>query len=430
MPSQLNVQRFFPKTLGAGMTGTETDQLAVDPRLICTTSNGCITFCSKNAGSSPEVILKVQMKSSLADDIVFDILNGLVLNECVHGEDARHFTKYLWSGWVYVAFQDANPKRLVEDSKVYKHREMDVKRRPFCATTVVPGATSLGSMFQPKMSSAEQRKIYSMVRRLMQTVMEVGHKHGLTHNDLHTSNVLYDRDKSCLVLIDYGRMLFDGSSVDSGRVIELVRRFKRDSWVGGHASYAQMVQHVLRHHKCRMIDLYAVKEPWFIKHLFMFDIMALSLCIISDLKSGITLRSKDLKDLKAFFEMKEHWRVTRADGRTVLYSLEYSMLHPRLWRKEGLESLFQTTMWPGMFWFALLLQYLSEIDAYVKEVLKGDEKWLTVDMFKLERRKIMHSFGPIICIPEPERFCKFLLKNKDLVQKNCLDVLGAGVVSS
>ncbi len=429
MPSKLNVQRFFPKTLGEGMTEAGADQLAVDPRLKCTTSNGCITFCSKKGGSSPEVILKVQMKSSSADDIVFDILNGWVLNECVRGADAHHFTKYLGSGWVYVAFQDANPKRLVEDSNValYKQqREMDVKKRPFCATNVVPGATSLAAMFHPKMSSAEERKTYSMVRRLMKTVMEVGEKHGLTHNDLHTDNVLYDSDKSCLVMIDYGRMLFDGSSMDDDQVMELVRRFKRDSWVGGHTSYAQMVRHVLRHHKCRMIDLYAVEEPWFIKHLFMFDIMALSLGIIFDLKNKFSRR---LQDLKAFFHFEERWRVTRADGRMVMYGLEYRVLEPGLWgRKRGPDGLFQTTVWPGMFWFALLLKYLSGIDVGVKEVLKGDEKWLAVDMFKLSRRKVMHPFGTIISIPDPERFCKFLLKNKDLVQQHCLGMLGAGVV--
>jgi hypothetical protein len=369
------------------------------------------------------------MKSSSADDIVFDILNGWLLNECVRGAGERYFTKYLGSGWVYVAFRDANPKRLVEDGNVpsYKQRGMDMKRRPFCATNVVPGATSLSALLHPNMSAGEERKTYSMTRSLMKTVMDMGQKHGLTHNDMHTDNVLYDHDKSCLVLIDYGRMLFDGSTVNNGGVMELVQRFKRESWVAGEESYDQMVQHVLRHHKCRMIDLYTVKEPWFVKHLFMFDVMALSLGVIFDLKNKFARR---LEDLQPFFQLEEHWRAKRADGRLVLYGLEYRVLHPRQWKKEGPKGLFQTTVWPGVYWFALLLQYLSEIDAGVKEVLKGDEKWLTVDMFKLSRMKVMFPFGTMIRVPDPERFCKFALKSKNNIQKYCLDILAAGVVGS
>jgi hypothetical protein len=55
------------------------------------------------------------MTSSAADDIVFDILNGHMLNECARTPHNRHFTRYLEAGNVFVHFRDNKPFELVDD---------------------------------------------------------------------------------------------------------------------------------------------------------------------------------------------------------------------------------------------------------------------------------------------------------------------------
>jgi predicted unusual protein kinase regulating ubiquinone biosynthesis (AarF/ABC1/UbiB family) len=102
-------------------------------------------------------------------------------------------------------------------------------------------------MLHPTISRAEERRIYSMVQSLMKTVLHMGQKHGLTHNDMHTDNVLYDPAHQCFVLIDYGRMLFDCTTVQNMNIMDIVKQFKRDSWLCNSCnSYGQMVHHLRR----------------------------------------------------------------------------------------------------------------------------------------------------------------------------------------
>ncbi len=409
---KLDVKRYFPNTLFVGLI--QADQLLVDPSLECMTSNGCVAFCYTKGEKTPCEIVKVQIKPS-ADDIVFDIINGVLLNKYASGECKRYFTNYLGSGMVNVSFKKNNPDVLVPDGKVSETS----KKRPFCAANFITGAKSLRDHLRPVGTSAEECKTYTMIGQLIKTIMVMGQTHGLTHNDLHTDNVLYDPDKSCFVLIDYGRMLFDGSTVDNDVIAKVVTNIRRNSWIGKDRSYDHMVQHALRNHKCRMIDLYKINNTWFTRHLFMFDVTAIALGIVFDLNNR---HATKLEELNRFFKLEEYYRIGRKDGLMTLKKREYCVLHPDNWHTLHLQNQFQKLLCPGLYWFAIFLKYLSAFDL-VQQMQNGNEKWLLVDMTKLERKRIMYQFGTLISIPKPELFCKFMVEEKKSIKRFCLDII-------
>lgn len=405
---KLSIKKCFPNTLSKAIVQPYTANLVVNSLLKCTTSNGCITFCYEGENADPAVIIKVQISNSGADDIVFDIVNGFILNECLRTmQHKQHLTKYLGSGTVFVAFREKMPYKLA-DSKITNEERL----RPFCATNAVLGAKSLADMLHPNITWKEECRIYSMVRHLIKTIVHMGQTFGMTHNDMHTDNILYDPNRRCFVLIDYGRMLFDPFKIENVQTMGLIQKFKRGS---KYESYSETVRHLLRRHKCRMIDMYDLEDVWFKQCLYMFDVMALSLGIVFDLKNKFPER---LNDMGLYFYYEEHWTTKRTTGQMVLKKLEYCVLDPTSWiqRKVLPTDEFNKTVSGGVFWFGLILKYLHEKNAakyFVEEKLVGKCKWYSVDMFRLgNRANVMHAFGTVISIPDPEQFCAFASKYK------------------
>jgi len=411
----LGIHKHYPKTLAKALQG---EMLKVDPLLQCTTSNGCITFCASDmAPSTPTIIVKVQIKTSTStDDIMFDIINGSILNTFAKDNLLCHFTRLEGFGRVRVAYRDSKPYRLVEDSK---HVDDKVRLRHFCATRFVSGARALTDMFRTKLSNKQQLALYASVRDLLSALYHMGNEIGMTHNDLHTNNVLYDPYQKCLVVIDYGRMLFDGDALrNCCDIWDIVRHSRKSSWAQG--NYSEMTRHVLKHHRCRMIDLYSIKDSWFVRNLFMFDAMALSLDIIFNFKNQ---RDRRLTKLTKVFTLDEHWSVGRKNGQVKLKQLYYTVLDPDSWTTASTPKQdLQLTIGPGVFWFALTLKYLYECDAekYGIQRHKKTERawWYTADMLHLARRKIniMHPFGTLISLPDPKHYRAFLIPYKDKVE--------------
>jgi Ser/Thr protein kinase RdoA (MazF antagonist) len=48
---------------------------------------------------------------------------------------------------------------------------------------------------------------------LIKLLKQASHEVGFMHNDLHTKNVLYDKESGNITIIDYGRATFDDSFV-------------------------------------------------------------------------------------------------------------------------------------------------------------------------------------------------------------------------
>lgn len=132
-----------------------------------------------------DVFVKVApIKDDAVDSIITDALNSSLINLIDKDNE--------WT----IQLQDVKKCDLNADSKTFFVKRDDGKALALAYKNVNGGNIEITTIGHLK------TVVCPFLRRLIDTSKE----YGLTHNDLHLGNVMYDKKGSCLRLIDYGRV--------------------------------------------------------------------------------------------------------------------------------------------------------------------------------------------------------------------------------
>lgn len=192
------------------------------------TSGNC-KFTIANIKREPSFIKVVDSHSS-NDLLLYDIVSGYILNKIISSELSRFKScvteyKYSFSSYYYSNTWNYNDLILYDDAhNQYKHRYNynnikynESKYIPchiYISNVVKGNAISYGQLFLYYIENLDMQNFRNIITILasMEIVYDFlelsGTKYGYIHNDLHSGNILFDDVDNRLVIIDYGRNVF------------------------------------------------------------------------------------------------------------------------------------------------------------------------------------------------------------------------------
>jgi serine/threonine protein kinase len=162
-------------------------------------SDGC--FHIQN--TQEPLFAKVASKSDTTiDSIITDAMNSVLIEVLIK------------------RYQNANPTVSIPFQRLYNSYHVEEVHGKWIASDMVtdnvallyvcaPGKTVTPSLDNP----APSRDAIHSMHMLIKLLKHASHKVGFMHNDLHTKNVLYDKESGKFTIIDYGRATFDDTFV-------------------------------------------------------------------------------------------------------------------------------------------------------------------------------------------------------------------------
>jgi hypothetical protein len=338
--------------------------------------------------TEPTIPIPIFAKCQISDDsdnMIVDSLNGYLINQIITQNPLikPHFMKYIEScflpltivsGDVYCTFENIflskdspSPDKNVligylegidYGYDLYKTSFHHSIRNKFNLQTLIS-----------KTSIIDMPKIYKKLGNLFYSLQIMG-RYGFCHNDAHGANVLLDEDSQELVLIDYGRSFFNGDLIGSklnddnikkrifyerGKHQDFVADKYRANYNNGicdnvgkkivYDSYTKYISsfYEVNYRDCGLKD-YITNPPNFNKeNLFMFDIMTITLGVIS---------SNKIEDIKAHYATSgKSLSVSRRES--ILDTMEMMSARPQ----DIVEDSWVILL-PGLFWFSLFVEFI------------------------------------------------------------------------
>ena len=435
------------------------DKVVYQPKLITSSCNASYTFLKcESAGNAVTETLhaKVQMDPKNSDSIIMDDINGYIINMIV-AENPNlkpYFMEYVDSGVSFITKEDskfdlksimmASEGPVTDDvllSKMTKAVEKSLIRK-MTFNKAVDSPTNLADVI------INQEKplptIMKEVSKLLAAIQILGTKYGFAHNDAHPYNILFDGKTGNLVLIDYGRSIFDVSLFDaksqkdiSDRIlfeemksmdVDVMNQVCDDTMdLNGKKSYADFIKRELAGSPCRTLDLMTPASQEISRVLYMFDIMKISYCILIVL--GADPANEQL--VSPLMKMKQDDDF----GKGMLVKV------PTI---ETLNSMVDNLpeemlpLVPGLYWFCLMIKYIIGLfnDERLTNKLvqaSSSQSHMFVNMDNMHKAGLLSTSGTILELFIPSKLQEFIMQNMNdiekyasLLKKNVRNQAGAG----
>ena len=170
----------------------------------------------------PKTIVKVQMKTS-SDIIVNDSVVNYCLNQLMKtSSKARHFMTLTGS---FMGMVSSDNKLLIKqefnasasinadangNAQSRPQKRMAIQyQKPCICINAIEKNVPLGQLLMNG-AIVTNDSFTNKLKDFFEALLYAGIAFGFSHHDMHTGNILYDVDKRCLVLIDYGRSHIPG----------------------------------------------------------------------------------------------------------------------------------------------------------------------------------------------------------------------------
>jgi len=435
------------------------DKVVYQPKLITSSCNASYTFlkCESSGNSVTETLhAKVQMDLKNSDSIIMDDINGYIMNMIVAESPnlKPYFMEYVDSGVSFITKDDskfdlksimmASEGPVTDDvllSKMTKAVEKSVIMKvTFSKAVDAPKNLADVILNQEKPLPT----IMKEVSKLLAAIQILGTKYGFAHNDAHPYNILFDGKTGNLVLIDYGRSIFDVSLFDaksqkdiSDRIlfeelksmdVDVMNQVCDDTMnLSGKKSYADFIKRELAGSPCRTLDLMTPASQEISRVLYMFDIMKISYCILIVL--GEDPANEQL--VSPLMKMKQDDDL----GKGMLVKV------PTI---ETLNSMVDNLpeemlpLVPGLFWFCLMIKYIVELfnDERLTNKLvqvSRSQSYMFVNMDNMHKAGLLSTSGTILELFVPSKLQEFIMQNMNdiekyasLLKKNVRNQAGAG----
>ena len=203
-------------------------KLSYVPRLKMDTANAAMTFlkCTSLSNKEQLMVAKFQLVSE-SDDIIVDNVVGYALALLpISKKMRRHLMTYVDSCLAPVVMK--------KSSSGERRSYFDIggagKSGGQCAklnlTMSVRDPKALNDVLRELNTKEEAKLLMNKVSDVLGVLFHLGKHFGFVHNDLHLGNILHDGVDDALVVIDYGRALFDKEKLPEGILSEI------ENWIG------------------------------------------------------------------------------------------------------------------------------------------------------------------------------------------------------
>lgn len=406
------------------------------------------------------------------DDMLADDINGFVLNKIFEQRPGfkDFYMEYIDSCIscakyetqdgkenLFFRLEELNPSHIEKDvncednytlCQYYKRHTEDIVDVKVSFHKHIQGDGSLSDYI--KKNYKDMSKLSVMLPKLFRSLRFVGENYGFTHNDAHLGNILVkktDDGEESLVLIDYGRVLFNTTlpgftsdmieDIQSRITLEIVKHYDKDLCIGNdEMSYDDLMLALKNVKNVGLKDVYddtmsgkTSSDPdmkYLTQTLYMFDIMTISMNIVLILCRIDNYKSDTFSE---FLTMMDNGLITIEDPNKIyeLFVKKTSKLH-----EKKLDYLI-----PGIFWFSFFVYNLwcfgaiassygtsNNPEAVLVRTLKTsinkkpDTQQYVVNITALSKMKIMHIYFQIIWMPKVfwSIFKKQLARWKDKIE--------------
>lgn len=408
---------------------------------------------SSNDNVTESIFVKFQI-SEQADDMLVDNINGYILNILTQNK-SKHFMTYIDSCMTCV--------RQVEKNKFTFPLKSIMSRQNTCNNTsiicqilppiedkslhlvkasfhkTIPSDDNLEGLIYSMLSAkADDRLIaYVLTEKLgglFTAIRELGEKYGFCHNDAHLGNILLDSDTSKLVLIDYGRAMFNPDRWGWGNDQRIRDRLTFE--MSKNNVYGECTQQIPRYDPTQTYaqtvyfsrNMMAVglkdclnnfdnikKQPNALgketvtRNPYMFDLMTISMCLIHMLAMFSPLDGLDNFIQLEFKQNDAKRRIDRiwvADPSVIAKGL--------LSNKEFMRRHKYRNLVPGMYWYSLVCKHLcncgTKLRAFTRAVtLQGE--FFTVECDELKKLCVIHTSFQLLAMPLWDEFFSLVADN-------------------
>jgi hypothetical protein len=318
------------------------------------------------------------------DDMLVDNISGYALNVLLEKNKYKEwFMEYLFSCLTIINDKNFPLKELLpkyekpDNCHNPLHRNIALcsllMDRPVVKTKVsfyklIKGKGNLSALLLIKGKNNEINTLGPMLQRLFDAMRYVGTQYGFTHNDAHLGNVLVQdkADGMNLVLIDYGRVVFDltvmkkedaeiMNQMFSERIkYEIYKHYNYCCNPEYPEDYLSFIESTSNRNSIGLWEIIKMKSDtisdnimFLKKQLYMFDIMVISMNIL------IVLRK-----LNQLHHLDDYVSLYKQEDRFYVEVMQPTDIIDKLIKDDIKGNSFHNTLLPGIYWFSVFVEFL------------------------------------------------------------------------
>lgn len=376
-----------------------------NPKLKGNSSNAkfCSFECITNTDNKEYIFCKIQLSES-KDDMLVDNINGYIFNRIINQmpDTSAHFMTYLNSCFVLVNggtklhIDDVNPIFCSIPNGTEAESQSLVLQFATNKLSIGNGngqykacKASFHKLVEGNMSFSEYLKggfdigeINGLLTEFFVNYHKVGSLYGVCHNDAHLENILIREErgnKSKLVLIDYGRVIFFDLYDVAGYVqrkialenykygVNTYEVIDKKVWIPTKGDYSTLINEKTRNYA--MVALKAMFErsipqtrEVLSKWVFMFDVMAICMTTCVMLKRRALSDNAD-DNVKKYVQELEKLIIFEPNG--VIHIAPQSSIYNTFHNPNLLQH---SPILIGLYWFSVFMESMHLCAEYIKSL--------------------------------------------------------------